>query len=183
MPSSADGSVPLMRFSRIPNRDEHAVCAEERAWSSGREGRPEARETSKPRVGYDGQSLFHASKSIFSSGFGLFPSGLGGGRNPRPTFCAHFAPFLGGNCFGALYFSPSCAGCSSHPRSACRRHPATLFPGNSGRRCLSKDGRKLRLKLFDLFLNSNGLAELRSAQAGEKCHKGISRKAPPGLGQ
>jgi hypothetical protein len=34
-----------------------------------------------------------------------------------------------------------------------------------------------------LFLNGNGLAELRNAQAVERCHKGNSRKALPGLGQ
>ena len=146
-------------------------------------GRPEAGGTSKPSVGHDGQPLFHPSERGFSSGFGLFPSSLGGGGNPRPTFCAHFAPFLGGTRFGALYFSPSCAGRSGHPRSACRRHPAPLFTGNFGRRCLPKDGRKLRLKPFDLLLDGNGLAELRNAQAVERCHKANSRKARPGLGQ
>jgi hypothetical protein len=84
---------------------------------------------------------------------------------------------------GALYLSPSCAGRSSHIRFACRRHPATLFTVNLGYRCLPKDGRKLRLKLFDLFLNRNGLAELRNAQTVERYHKGISRKAPTGSGQ
>jgi hypothetical protein len=34
-----------------------------------------------------------------------------------------------------------------------------------------------------LFLNRNGLAELRNAQTVEWCHKGISRKAQPKLGQ
>jgi len=168
---------------RNSDRDEHAVCVEERAWSSGREGRPKARGTSKPRVGHDGQPSFHPSKSIFSSGLGLFPSGLGGGGNPRPTFCAHFAPLSGGIRLGALYFSPPCASRSSHSGSACRRHPATLFIGNFGRRCPPKDGRKLVLKLFDLFLNGNGLAELRGAQTVEGCHKRISRKAWPGSGQ
>ena len=69
---------------------------------------------------------------------------------------------------GALYFGPSCASSSSHSGPAIRRHPAALFPGNFGCRCLPKDGRKLRLKLFDLFLDGNGLAELRGESEVDK---------------
>ena len=127
----------------------------------------------------DCQPLFFASKRVFFQR--LWPLSIlalaAAEIRARPS-ASHFAPLFGGGAAWVPFIlAHLAAGRSSfHSRLACLRHPVTLFTGNFGRRCLPKDGRKLRIKLSDLFLNGKGLAELRHAcQAARGVSKGISR--------
>jgi hypothetical protein len=46
------------------DRDEHLLCAEERAWSRGGKGRPEASGTSKAGVGHGEKGVFAANAAL-----------------------------------------------------------------------------------------------------------------------
>ena len=179
-----------MRYSGNSGCDEHAVCAEERAWSWGERADRKPVERANRVLVATANRCSTSQRVFFPAALAFFHLALAAAGNhfarPSALILRRFLVELATTRVPFILAPPCARPPAIHPRSACRRHPATLA-SQQVRASLSPQ------EMDASCVSSCSICSLM-ATAARSCAtlkllrgviKGVGRKAElrPGLGQ